>query len=458
MAVFDVSFANKSIGGSGGDAYGTLVDQLTIMEDNLAADGKLSPGDYKLLTDQAQKVYTNPGLSKAQRSNIEVKIAGYKSNSSQVDVANASNVNELNSSAADDQRKASMLLGNSPIDFLKAQAQIQQAKVAQLADAINQMDTAGADSSTQLNAYNTALQDYQDTNAALAYVSSHKAGQAPTSDYGAYVTTNDQGEITDVKVGAVGSQSGYLETNGLYGGLKIYGKLNRTENGKNLFLLGNQKYSAPDIVVPGPDGSMKASTLVNESMQQGKQGTFTSAVSGYSEMDSANTKTQQAIRPGGFAQSSKGFLYQANPDGSFTKYVNPSDEQKQSLGVTNNNVIKIPDSMESSLVPNVKQTVDMSTQPTMPVNPATMGTLNGTPSAVPAAVPPAAPTPFGPPAPGSQPTTPAPGTSSNPSPAAAPTTSRAAGQPTPSSPPTAGNIISKTVQSAQGFLGSLFGK
>lgn len=439
MAVFNVSFANKNTAGGGGSSqsYGILVDRLDILEASLSADGKLSPGDYDYLTSEAQKLYGHPGLTPSQRSNIEVKVAQYKSQSSKTKLKDVEDITRLKNEAEDDNRKASMLLGNTPDAFLKAQGAIQNAKVRQLADVINSLDAAGDDSSAHLLEYNEALASYQDTLEALEAVEQHQPGAAPNSDFVAYVTTNNDGEITSVKVAREGSNSGYLETNGLYGGLKIYGKLNRKENGKNVFVLGNQRFSGTDVVVPGADGTLKTSTLINESMQKGKPGIFTTAVAGYYEMDPAQVRTQQAIRSGGYAMGSKGFIYKKNDDGTYTKYVNATPEK---LGVDESQLIRIPNSMEQSLLGSVNETIDAALPPApIPVTPDLgIGNMTGMTTSTPATMTPTS------------------------TPTSSPMMSRLpAGspppQPTSSSPATQGNIFSRTVDSAKGFLGRIFG-
>lgn len=433
MAVFNVSFANSKTKSVSQD-YGVLVDQLDIMENQLAADGKLSPGDYKMLIGKAQQLYGHPGLSTAQRSNIKVKISSYKSASTKTSLKDSQDITQLNNEAEDDARKASMLFGNNPAKFLQTQAAIQQAKVSQLADAINTLDASGQDSSAHTLEYNDAVSALQDTLDAMKVVEGHAPGAAPSSDYVAYLTTNNDGEITGVKVGREGSQSGYLETNGLYGGLKIYGKLNRKENGKNVFLLGNQKYSASDVVIPSADGSLKTSTLINESGQKGKPGVFTTAVAGYTDMDTANTRTQATIRTGGYAEGSNGFIYKKNEDGSYTKFVNATPDN---LKITANDIIKLPKSIEQSVTGNVTQTIDASMQqptstPTLPMpQMVPQGTIpfsaRQTISSMPAG--PMDRLPAGSPAPA----------------------------PTSSSPNTSGNVFQRTMQSAGGFLGRVFG-
>lgn len=430
MAVFNVSFANKKTRSSSQD-YGVLVDQLDILESQLSADGKLSPGDYQLLTSKAQQLYGHPGLSPAQRSNIEVKIAGYKSSSSKTSLKDSQDISQLNNEVKDDNRKASMLFGNDPAKFLKAQAAIQNAKVSQLADAINSLDASGQDSSAHTIEYNQALSEYQDTLQALDVVQNHTANAAPSSDYVAYLTTNSHGEITGVQVGREGSQSGYLETNGSYGGLKIYGKLNRKENSKNVFLLGDQRYSAADVVIPGPDGSVKASTLLNEATQKGKPGVFTTNIGGnYTDMNPATTRTQTAIRPGSYAEGSNGFIYQKNTDGTYTKFVNATPD---SLKISPNDIVKIPNSMEQSLLGSVTQTIDSSMAPTSTPSLPMPTTLAPGPGS--------APVPQNLPQPQIVPKLPA----GSPSP-----------QPTSSAPQSSQGVAQRTISKAKGFLGSLF--
>lgn len=426
MSVFNVSFANKKTQSSGQD-YGILVDQLDILESTLSADGKLSPGDYQLLTQKAQQLYGHPGLSPAQRSNIEVKISSYKSAGSKSTLKDAQDITQLNNEVKDDQRKASIMAGNNPTVFLKSQAAIQSARVRQLADAVNSLDASGSDSSAHMNEYNDALSTYQDTLKALDYVEKHTAGSAPSSDYAAYITTNSDGEIVGVNVAREGSQSGYLETNGLYGGLKIYGKLNHKENGKNVFMLGNQRYSGTDVVVPGPDGTMKTSTLVNESMQKGKAGIFTTAVAGYSDMDPASVRTQSTIRSGGYAQGSKGFIYKKNDDGSYTKYVNATPEKLQ---ISDNQIIKLPNSMEQSILGNVTSTIDSSMPaPTLPVPPTMTPTTASTSAPVSSTSPGMSRMPAGSPPP----------------------------QPTDRSPQSSQGLAQRVMGGAKSFLAGLFG-
>lgn len=362
MAVFNVSFANTKTKALGKD-YGYLVDQLDIMESQLQSDGKLSPGDYDLLSKRAQQIYAYPGLTPAQRSNIEVKIASYGSKKSRDVIHDQNDIARLNRELEDDARKSSMLLGNNPTAYLQAQVALQDARVSRLADAIDNLDGSGDDSSAAINEYNTALQDYQDALEALDVAQKHQLGGAPKSGFAAYITTNNSGEITDVKIKREGTQSGYLETNGLYGGMKIYGKLNRKENGQNLFVLGNDTYRGNDFISLGSDGSMRSAPLLSSRTTQGKNFGAVQFAKSYVDMDAATTKTQSAIRAGGWVEGSDGFLYQKGTDGKYTKYVNVSKDQ---LNVRDSDIIKVPRSMEQSIVPMVTKTIDSAPAPKLP--------------------------------------------------------------------------------------------
>ncbi len=429
MPAFDVSFLNKKFRKSSSNDYGFLADQLDIKRSQLESDGKLSPGDYDVLINAAQKIYSHPGLSAAQRSNIDVKIENYKSAKSSSTINRQNDIAELNRSLKSDAAEVTMRFGNDPKKFLNTQAALQVAKIDRLSDSINRLNSAGDDSTAHMNELNSALQDYQDTLQALNDVETYTPGSAPKSNYAAYVTTNAKGQITDLKVSKVGTVTGYSETNGVYSGLPIYGKMNRKENGRNVFVLGNTQFSAPDIVVPGADGSLKTATLVSQDKTKGQGGPLTIAETGYSDVDPKSLQTQSAIPDGGWFEGDKGFLYNKNSDGTYTKYVNYS---KEKLGLQDNQVVRMPNSFEANILPSVAKTEDGLMQPNLPL-----------PSSMPAT-----------------PTTPAP---AQPTPATPIESPLSAGRPrTPSaierSPSTAGGYAQQALGSAKSFLGRLFSR
>ncbi len=423
MPVFDVSFLNPK---TRKQDYGYLVDQLSIKQNQLEADGKLSPGDYQLLVKEGQKLYSHPGLTADQRSNIQVKISNWESLAKTTALKSNQDIKALNNGVADDNAKLSMYYGNKPDVLLKGKADALNLKLDSLSQSIDQLQGAGDDASAHILEFNQTLNDYNDTLQALSDVKSHKAGTPASSDFAAYLKTNSQGEITDVSVERVGSKTGYTETNGLYGGLPIYGKINRKEDGKNVFILGNDKFSAPDLMIPDPQnpGSMKSSKLISETQKKTLGGGFVTATAGqYKEVDLNQVRTQQGVRTGGWLEGSKGFLYQKNSDGSYTKYTNA---KKDSLGISENDIIRAPKFLEDSILPSVSKTVDGNQSMTLPPAPiATPMTSTSTPSSTPTT------------------TTPTSGaTSRTPS-------------PTVRAPQTSQGLGSKIMQGAKNFLSSL---
>lgn len=369
MAVFNVSFLNPKAA-RGGSGYNALVDQLAIQENSLAVDGKLSPGDYDLLIGKAQSLYSNPGLTNDQRSNILVKISDYKKAKAVGKLNDTNDIGALNRNVADDTRKLSMGVANNPALYLKAKGDVLQAKLGQLSDTIDGLNASGADASQHVNEFNDTLAQYSDVLQAESDVSSYQSGAVPKTDFAAYVTTNSKGEITDFNIDRVG-KGGYLETNGVYGGLPLYGKMNRKENGKLIFSLGNTNYSAADVVTPDPanPGAVRAPRLFSEDTQKSTGSGFSQAQAGtYKQVDLSTLKAQGAIPVGGWAQSADGIFYQRKQDGSYKKLLN-TDLTK--LGLKENDVLKIPKSFESNITPFVNETADAAAAPApMPAAPA----------------------------------------------------------------------------------------
>lgn len=429
MGVIDVSFLNKNLRKSSAKDYGFLIDQLEIKQNELESDGKLSAGDFDLLTREYQKLYSHPGLSQEQRSNIDVKISALQRRKSVDALSESSDIQRLNREVRDDLSKINMRFGNDPKTYLNAKSVLLNAKIDRLSDSINSLENSGADASAHYNELNSALLEYQDALQALDDSENYSPGSAPQSNYAAYVVTNSQGEIVDMKIDRIGAQSGYVETNGIYGGFQVYGKVNRKEFGKNVFVLGNKTFSANDVVIPGPDGSLRPSILISSDKQK-RGGGFTIAESGYSDIDPVAVRTQSAIRSGGWIEGEKGFLYQKQSDGTYKKFVN---HDKTKLGITDNDIIRVPRSYEQNILKDVSETIDASSMPATPL-----------PSVFePASSAPSTPTGFTPQQP-TQPTTLGAGRART-------------GGPIERSPLEAGSLASRTLQSAGGFLSRLFG-
>lgn len=427
MAVFDVSFLNKKLRPSNQD-YGFLVDQLDIMRNRLESDGKLSPGDYDLLMKEANKAYSHPGLTPQQRSNIQVKISQYQSEKSKVSLKDNNDIARLNREIKDDSAKNIMLFGSNPLQLTQAKSDALRIKLSQLSQSINNLQSAGDDATSHLNEYNSTLQEYSDALQAAEDIKNFKSGSAPSSGFVAYLTTNSRGEITDVEIARTGSRTGYVETNGLYGGLQIYGKVNQKLNGKNVFQIGNTRFSGSDLIVSDPStpGAFRAAPLLSEDTKAGRNLGVIPGV--YKEVDLASVRPQSYIPAGNWAESSDGFLYKALDNGKYQKYVNA---KKENLGITDNNLIRIPKSFESGIIPNVQETIDASAVPYTPPQPTPAVFGPSLPTA--STTPPAAPALVGA------------GTSRTPS-------------PLERAPQSAPGIAQRAFQAAGGFLGRLFGR
>ncbi len=394
MAVFNVSFANKNFTKSTQD-YGFLIDQLDIKENQLAADGKLSPGDYALLKSEAQKLYTHPGLTPAQRSNVEVKISGYEKANNLSTLKDSNDISQLNSDVKNDMSTIGLKYANNPEKYLQAKTALLAGKIDKLSSAIEQMRTSGDDPSNHYNELSTTINDYNDSRQALNDVQTYDKSGTSKSSYAAYLVTNPRGEVTDIKVEKIGTVSGYLQTNGIYGGLPVYGKATSDiSTGVSKFKLGSQVFTQTNAIDPASGNQQKV--LVSGSTKAyGLKGANV-------EIDPSTVSTQGYVPPGGWIEGSKGFIYKRSDDGqSYTKYIN-SDQTK--LGINPGDIIKVPTDFEQNILKNVKTTVDGNVS----IAPPTPSVSSAFPSPAPATVAqpaaPATPTP----APTGTPRTPSP--------------------------------------------------
>lgn len=340
---------------SSGD-YGFLVDQLDIRRNELESDGKLGPGDYDVLISEADKLYSHPGLTSAQRSKVLVKRSGFVSEKKVKTLNEKGDIDKLNREFEDDVRTNNMMFSSNPSVLLQANGYAMKMKIDNLATTIDSMDQAGADTSRHLAEYNASLSSYSDLLQAEDDVKKYKKDGKPFSNYVAYVTTNSDGEVVDVNIGKTGSKTGYVETNGLYGGLQIYGKVNRKEFGKNIFKLGNNTFSAADFSIPDPQnpGATRYNPLIS-SDQQKQFGAMTAGTIGvYKDIDLAGIRPQGTVRTGTWAEGEKGFLYQRQSNGNYKKWENAS---KESLGIKDNDIIKVPRIIEAGIIPYVEETI-----------------------------------------------------------------------------------------------------
>lgn len=424
MPAFD--FSGIGMKAKASKDYGFLIDQLDIKRNQLESDGKLSPGDYDLLIGQGRQIFSHPGLSPAQRSTMLVKISQYEQEKKTSVLKTANDIPRINNELKDDFAKNAMFFGNNPQLLLRANEDAVRLKVAQLSQSIDALNNAGDDASAHLNEFRETLNLFNDFSQARDDVKNYQPGGKPTSNFVAYVTTNSSGEIVNMEVGRTGSKTGFAETNGLYGGLQIYGKVNRKEFGKNIFVLGNNTFSGSDLTVQDPTtpGAFRSAPLLSEDTKGGRN--IGLVINTYKDVDLNFVMTQGAIRTGGWAEGGSGFLYKKLPSGQYQKYINTSKEQ---LEISDNDIIRIPKAMEQGLLPNVIETIDGLKPFIPPISPAATSTP----------VAPAMPAGPAAPAPSPLPT----GTSRTPS-------------PTVRSPQTIGGYAEKALNVGKGILQYLF--
>jgi hypothetical protein len=430
MANFNLQALKRSgtPAASSSEGYNFLVDQIAIKRNQLEADGKLSPGDYKLLGDMAKGIYTNPSLSNNQRSNVAVQISDFESKSASEVINNTSDIDKLNRDVKETAMTAQSLVINNPELFLKTNADAVKAKIDRL-DAIIDQKSSSFDHATKYqDERDEAMLDYLDALQALEDVETKN----PETNYATYLITNSYGEVVDAKVGKIGSQSGYIPTNGSYGGLPIYGKINRiNESGKNVFQLGNQKFIESQNIVSGPDGVSTQKKLLLEGTSN--KGYATNA--GYIDVDMTGIRSQNEIRRGGYALGVNGTIYKKELDGNYTKFVNTSPEK---LGLRDGDLYRMSTSTEQSIIPFASNTVDDMAPPPLKLD------FNG------------------PTGPWSEPA----GMSTQPglggqqqAPEAQPKgRPNTGGAPEERSPESASGIAGKAIAGVKGFLGGLFGK
>ncbi len=368
MATFNVSFAQKKAARSASQDYGILVDQLDILESRLSSDGKLSPGDYQLLNEKAMQLYAHPGLSPANRSNIEVKIAGYKASASKTVLKDTQDVGRMDRDVQNDTNKLAIAYGNDPQTFLSGKISLLEAKMFKLQENADDQERAGDDSTqTQIELQKTR-DEWIDSQSALEAAKVYQPGAAPQSDFVAYVETNSKGEIRNIDiVRSSSTKQGYLPTTGVLGGFQVYGKVNSkvsSQEGKNVFKLGNTVFSASNRLIPSNDGSFKQETLTTQDQQVpvGTRGR-TKAVGEFVDLNPVEVKTQKFTRPGEWIQSGSDF-YKDLGGGQYERFVGTT---KEKLGLNDEDVLSnLPNEMLSKVKQSTVKTNDMAPSVALP--------------------------------------------------------------------------------------------
>ena len=333
---------------------------MSILEQELGKDGYLSPGDYDLLIKTARQIQITPGLSTAQRSKYDVKIANFEKNKSVSEIDKKEDINSLEEKTKNIMAQNTMVFGNSPQDWLKTMVDEYQSNIMGLQESIARREASGQDTTEYQMELQNNLAAYREKQAALN-ASNNFNGKDPINDYVAYIATNDKGEIVNVDYGKYQARPGYVETNGIINGMQIYGKVNIKRDGKNYFNLGNKVFQAPDIMIPDPNnpGSFTTSRLhanVKQKTVDGKKMPYTTGKAGYINLSSNDVHVQSYMPRNSFAKGVEGTIYKRRGDGRYTKYLNVN----QSLPDIPEDMITLPKFYEQSIGNNVDETIDFS--------------------------------------------------------------------------------------------------
>jgi len=356
MPVFNVSFLNPALKPSGGsgDGVSVLMNQLTVLQNQLEKDGYLAPSDYELLLDQARKIETTPGLSATEQSRVAVKISEYETKKSTSQFGRADDLDSMNNTMKSEGYEDVLMVGNNPQEFLQGRIASLQGKMDNLQESIARRESTGQDYSDYMNEYQDTMTELQDRYGALDGMTNFD-GSNPVGGYAAYVTTNERGEIVDVDYNRYGAKSGFVETNGMINGFQVFAKPNKKEGGNNVFVIGDERFTAPDLMTPDPSnpGSFKPQRLVAQSMQTGD--TFKRGEQGYLNLPGEVLQTQSYIPRNTWARGVDGTLYQRMESGGYKKYINATPED---LNIDPARILSIPNQYENGIMRNVTETID----------------------------------------------------------------------------------------------------
>lgn len=380
MAIFNVAFLNPKFRQHKSKIKsGILSDQLSILQNELEKDGYLSPGDLDILLDEARKLQTTPGLSPSQISKYNVKISNFEKMKSVADLDKKEDLDSLENDTKNTIAQNTMFSGNYPSEWLSTAKDLYQSNIVALQDAIDSRNSSGQDSSEYINEMQNNLVKYREKIDALNALKDFD-GKNPIPGYVAYVSTNNNGEITNIDYNKYGANQGYAETNGMINGFQVYGKVNTKQDGKNFFMLGKNIFQAPDMLIPDPThpGSFKQNMLMGNVQNAGGEGSgITSAqAGGYINIPSEDVSVQSYIPRNSWAKGIDGTtVYKRRKDGKYSRYLNLQSQENMLDGMPHpDQMITIPQSYEKSINDDVTETID----PTEQIQPD-QGTMNPLP-------------------------------------------------------------------------------
>jgi len=357
MATFNVSFLGPTLSskkGSGG--VGMLADQLQILENTLAKDGYLSPGDYDVLIAKAREIQMGNALSADQRSNYDVKISNYEKLKSTSQLEKADDLKRISDENKNMNYQNNLIFGNNPVEWTRTMMDVYESNINDLQESIDRRKDSGDNATEYENELMETMAKYREVAGINEAVSNNKDFSNPIPGFVAYVETNNNGEIVNVEYAKYGAKSGYAETNGMINGVQVFGKVNVKRDGKNFFIMGNKIFQAPDILMQDPSnpGSFKPTKLVAD--VETKKGGLTTGKDGYVNLTTEQVAVQSYLPKNSWAKGINGTLYKRREDGGYTKYLNATPEDLNIEG----SIFNLPEPIESTLMSKADETIDYS--------------------------------------------------------------------------------------------------
>ena len=352
MATFNVSFLNPKLRKAGGSGVKIMSDQITMLEDELSKDGYFSPGDYDILIDRVRAVRNSGGLTPNQMSNFAVKISGYQK-AREISILNkGEDMSRMDRDEKNTMANTIMMSGNNPTQFLRNRVDSLVNYINDLDSIIDRRGMAGMDVTDYLNQRTEREREY-DSNINALMAAENFDGDTPIQGYVAYVKTNNNGEIVDVSYERHG-KSGYAETNGMINGFQVFGKINFKEDGRNNFVLGNQRFSAVDMMIPDPanPGSFKSNKLEANVEQRGP---ITIGRGGFLNISGNSLKMQGYLPNNSWGKGASGSIYNRDEHGDYRKYINTREEDIDNV---QGSLLNLPSSYEQAIMKNCVETFD----------------------------------------------------------------------------------------------------
>lgn len=360
MAILDVSFLNPSMRKkTGGTGVQVLNNQLAMLENELKQDGDLSQGDYDILIDEARKIRLSGRLTATQQSTWDRKISDYETEKEILTINRSEDLQKMRDEEKKTTNDIVSINGNSPIAYL-------QDRTASLSNYINQLDNIierrEASLIPSVEYWNEREEVSREFDNAVEALSLAKGfdGENPISSYVAFVTTGANGEIIDIKYGRAGDESGFIETEGMVDGFQVYGKPNKTEDGNNVFILGNNRFSASNTMTFDPNNPLALKTnklKYNPTQDEIKNNIPGINKGGWRNMQGLNLRIQTGMPRDSWSQGENGVIYYRHGDKDkegYTQYKNYTPDQLPITG----HLAPMPRSYEQAILPHVIDTDD----------------------------------------------------------------------------------------------------